>query len=129
MAIERMTAIDLFAGAGGLSEGFRQAGFNILAANDFDEYSAQTFQATHPETEFLPGPIQQICSGDFLERAGISQGELTVLLGGPPCQAFSPNAWPMPPVARPLGPVSRVSPDRQGHTSFVRGPRKRNGHN
>lgn len=85
----RLTAIDLFAGAGGLSEGFRQAGFNILAANDFDEYAEATFRLNHPETAFLSGPIQQIAAADFLSVANIRKGELDVLLGGPPCQAFS----------------------------------------
>lgn len=86
---ERLTAIDLFSGAGGLSEGFRQAGFEILAANDFDEFSAVTFIASHPEAAFLSGPIEGITAEDFLLAAGLRKGELDVLLGGPPCQAFS----------------------------------------
>ena len=86
---ERLTAIDLFAGAGGLSEGFRQAGFDILAANDFDAFAEETFRLNHPESAFLSGPIQDIQAGDFLAVAGIERGELDVLLGGPPCQAFS----------------------------------------
>lgn len=86
---ERLTAIDLFAGAGGLSEGFRQAGFEILAANDFDEFSEETFKVSHPEAAFLSGPIESITAEDFLLVAGLKKGELVVLLGGPPCQAFS----------------------------------------
>ena len=85
----RLTAIDIFAGAGGLSEGFRQAGFDILAANDFDEFAERTFRFNHPETVFLSGPIQKISAADLLAAAGIGKGELDVLLGGPPCQAFS----------------------------------------
>jgi DNA (cytosine-5)-methyltransferase 1 len=81
--------MDLFAGAGGLSEGFRQAGFNVLAANDFDHFSAETFRTVHPETAFLEGPIQKLSPSDFLKKAGIIKGELTCLAGGPPCQAFS----------------------------------------
>ncbi len=84
-----LTAIDLFAGAGGLSEGFRQAGFSILAANDFDEHAAETFKRTHPDTTFLDGPIQDITADDILDAAGIKRGELDCLIGGPPCQAFS----------------------------------------
>lgn len=87
--MERLTAIDLFAGAGGLSEGFRQAGFDILAANDFDEFSEKTFRLSHPETVFLSGRIENITAVDFLTAAGLQKGELDVLLGGPPCQAFS----------------------------------------
>lgn len=83
------TAIDLFAGAGGLSEGFRQAGFNVLAANDFDETAAQTFKLNHPETQFVDGAIQDITTDRLLEVAGIARGELDALVGGPPCQAFS----------------------------------------
>jgi DNA (cytosine-5)-methyltransferase 1 len=83
------TTIDLFCGAGGLSEGFRQAGFTVLAANDFDADAANTFKLNHPETAFLDGPIQNIEADDLLSAGGLQAGELDVLVGGPPCQAFS----------------------------------------
>jgi DNA (cytosine-5)-methyltransferase 1 len=88
MARER-TAIDLFCGAGGLSEGFRQAGFRVLAGNDFDPLAGETFARTHRGAEFLPGPIENIPSGQILKAARIRNGELDCLIGGPPCQAFS----------------------------------------
>jgi DNA (cytosine-5)-methyltransferase 1 len=84
-----LTAIDLFAGAGGLSEGFRQAGFEVLAANDFDPESAETFRQNHPDTLFIGGPIQEVDTSELLGTVGLRRGELSVLLGGPPCQAFS----------------------------------------
>lgn len=84
-----ITAVDLFAGAGGLSVGFREAGFNILAANDFDEDAAASFILNHPETTFVPGPIQEISADQFLLAASMPRGRLDVLIGGPPCQAFS----------------------------------------
>lgn len=86
---KRPTAIDLFSGAGGLSEGFHQAGFQILAANDMDEFSAETFKSSHPETQFLLEPIQELEVGSLLRTVDLVSGELDVLLGGPPCQAFS----------------------------------------
>lgn len=83
------TAIDLFCGAGGLSEGFRQAGFRILAGNDADAIASSTFTATHSGVEFLPGPIEHISPRDLLDASGLRVGELDCLVGGPPCQAFS----------------------------------------
>jgi len=84
-----LTAIDLFAGAGGLSYGFRQAGFSTLAANDFDGHAADTFRLNNPDTLFLDGPIESITTRRLLAAAGLDKGELDVLVGGPPCQAFS----------------------------------------
>jgi DNA (cytosine-5)-methyltransferase 1 len=83
------TAIDLFCGAGGLSEGFRQAGFHILAGNDIDEAAGKTYTATHHDTKFLSGPIQSISADNLLGAANMAPGELDVLIGGPPCQAYS----------------------------------------
>jgi DNA (cytosine-5)-methyltransferase 1 len=83
------TAIDLFSGAGGLSTGFAQAGFKLLAANDFDSDASATFRLNHPETPFIDGAIQDITTRKLLDIAGVRKGELDVLVGGPPCQAFS----------------------------------------
>ena len=89
MTGQRWTVIDLFCGAGGLSEGFRQAGYRILAGNDIDPAAAQTFATSHAGAELVPGPIEDISACDFLEASGIEKGELHCLIGGPPCQAFS----------------------------------------
>lgn len=84
-----LSAIDLFCGAGGLSEGFRQAGFHVLAGNDIDHSAGLTFSNSHPEAQFLEGPIEEISERDFLDAGGVSIGELDCLIGGPPCQGFS----------------------------------------
>ena len=83
------TAIDLFCGAGGLSEGFQQAGFRILAGNDFDDRAGETFRLAHDGAEFLPGPIEDVSASELLKAAGLKKGQLDCLIGGPPCQAFS----------------------------------------
>ena len=82
-------SVDLFAGAGGLTQGFRGNGFHPLAANDFDADAAATFQRNFTDTPFVLKPIEQLGGRELREIAGIAAGELDVLLGGPPCQAFS----------------------------------------
>lgn len=88
-AKSKYAVVDLFAGAGGLSQGFREAGFAILAANDFDQDAANTFKLNHADTAFIDGPIQDITIERLFDTASIKKGELDVLVGGPPCQAFS----------------------------------------
>jgi len=83
------TVIDLFCGAGGLSEGFRQAGFRVLAGQDFDRQAGITFASTHPEAAFIGGPIQDVSAQQLLSVAGLKRGEVDVLVGGPPCQGYS----------------------------------------
>lgn len=83
------TVVDLFCGAGGLSEGFRQAGFHVLAGSDYDPAAGKTFMTTHPEATFLGGRIQDLSVDDFLKATGLKKGELEVLVGGPPCQGYS----------------------------------------
>ena len=87
--LQRPTAIDLFSGAGGLSIGFQQAGFDVIAANDFDQYAATTYQFNHPNTRFSLSSIEDITAEQLLDGSGLRRGELDVLVGGPPCQAFS----------------------------------------
>ena len=51
--------LDLFAGAGGFSEGFRQSGFRAIAATDFDPWAGATYELNHGRhgTKFIPGDI------------------------------------------------------------------------
>lgn len=83
------TAIDLFCGAGGLSAGLEMAGFRVLAGNDCFPAAGKTFSQTHPHAEFIPGPIEELTVERLLKVTGLRRGELTVLVGGPPCQAYS----------------------------------------
>lgn len=84
-----MTVVDLFCGAGGLSEGFRQAGYSVVAGSDYDHAAGRTFTATHPEATFFEGRIQDLAVSDILTATGLKKGELEVLVGGPPCQGYS----------------------------------------
>lgn len=86
---KNMTVIDLFCGAGGLSEGFRQAGFHVLAGQDYDDQAGATFSQTHPEAKFIGGPIQNVTPEQLLKAAGVKRGAIDVIVGGPPCQGYS----------------------------------------
>ncbi|TFF40802.1 DNA cytosine methyltransferase [Mucilaginibacter psychrotolerans] len=88
---QSLTVIDLFCGAGGLSEGFRQAGFKVLVGQDYDDRAGETFSATHPEATFIGGPIQNVSPQDLLNAAKVKHGEIDIIVGGPPCQGYSIN--------------------------------------
>lgn len=80
------TVVDLFSGAGGLSEGFRQAGFAVLAGSDNDPDALATFSINFPEAEVILGDIR---NPEVKSRILVAARAATVLVGGPPCQAFS----------------------------------------
>ncbi len=86
VASSELSIVDLFAGAGGLSEGFRQAGFAVLAGSDNDPDALATYAANFPEAEAILGDIRL---PDVRERIRNAARSATVLIGGPPCQAFS----------------------------------------
>jgi DNA (cytosine-5)-methyltransferase 1 len=75
--------IDLFAGCGGLSKGFKDAGFNSTLAVEKDEWAAETYRFNHPATKVLTGPIQE----QNLKAA--VEAQVAGVVGGPPCQGFS----------------------------------------
>ncbi|MEX0361046.1 MAG: DNA cytosine methyltransferase [Allomuricauda sp.] len=82
-------AISLFCGAGGCSLGFELAGYDVIYASDFDKAAIDTYQLNFPETL---SEVQDIITQDFkslMTRLSIKQGELDILIGGPPCQGFS----------------------------------------
>ncbi len=79
-----MRVIDLFAGCGGLSIGFVQAGFKIVKAVEYDKTIASTYMFNHSNVSVMGDDIKNIDSSKK-----ISQGDADVIIGGPPCQGFS----------------------------------------
>lgn len=76
--------IDLFAGCGGFSCGFEKAGFNIVAAVEFDKMIAKSYSHNHKKTKMIS---EDICVVD--NDKIFKQGDADVIIGGPPCQGFS----------------------------------------
>jgi DNA (cytosine-5)-methyltransferase 1 len=83
------TAISLFAGAGGCSLGFGQAGYDICFATDIDVDAVGSYCRNFPRTLCEAADIHELSADFILEQIGLKSGELDILLGGPPCQGFS----------------------------------------
>lgn len=81
--------LDLFAGAGGITEGFRKAGFQCAVANDFDEEARHTFLYNHPNTPYILKDVREVTEEDIWAVAKCKRGDIDVITGGPPCQGFS----------------------------------------
>ena len=86
----RMKAVSLYSGAMGLDLGIMQSGFQILLANDIDRRSMETVVANLPGMKFINSDIEVVTSERILEESGMDAGNLDLLVGGPPCQPFSP---------------------------------------
>lgn len=83
---QTLTVVDMFAGAGGLSEGFRQAGYTVIAGSDNDPDAAATYRHNFPSARVIVGDIR---SAAIKEAVLAAARQADVLVGGPPCQAFS----------------------------------------
>jgi DNA (cytosine-5)-methyltransferase 1 len=78
--------VDLFCGAGGFSEGFRSAGYQVVAGSDLDPDAIATYAANFPEAAAIAGDIRN--AGVRKKMLAAASGA-EIVVGGPPCQAFS----------------------------------------
>lgn len=86
----RLSAIDLFAGVGGMSLGIEAAGFDVVCAVEFDPIHCLTHEFNFPDTVSICQDIRMVTGKDIraiLASKGIS--DLDLIVGGPPCQGFS----------------------------------------
>ena len=82
------TVVDLFAGCGGFSQGFIKAGFEVVAANEYWHPAVETYEYNHKKVKMIEGDITKIEIKNQL-FSQIQSRKINVVIGGPPCQAYS----------------------------------------
>lgn len=81
--------IDLFAGAGGLSLGASRAGFTVRGSVEIDEFASEVHKQNFRNCAHINQDVATLSGVQLLNLAGVSEGQLSGLIGGPPCQGFS----------------------------------------
>lgn len=85
----RPIGVDLFAGAGGMSLGFEQAGFDVFAAIEIDPVHAAVHHYNFPKTTIMPKSVSQVTGTEIRQISLIGNREVDCVFGGAPCQGFS----------------------------------------
>lgn len=81
--------VSLFAGGGGSSTGYRLAGGEVLAINEFIVDAYKCYATNYPDTYIFTEDIRKLTGDIILDKIGLKQGELDILDGSPPCASFS----------------------------------------
>jgi len=87
--IKRPKAIDLFCGAGGLTLGLQQAGFEVIGAVEILPIAADTYKENHPKVDLQRSDIRTLSPEELMQKWSLKKGELDLIAGCPPCQGFS----------------------------------------
>ena len=85
----RPLAVDLFAGAGGLSLGLEQAGFDVAAAVEYDPIHAAAHEFNFPCSATFCRDVTTLTGQQIRDGSAIGAREIEIVAGGPPCQGFS----------------------------------------
>ncbi len=85
--LSKYTFVDLFSGAGGITQGFFQAGFTPLASVEISPIASATHKKNFPQCHHFCEDIEDFYAQDWLQQIG--SPEVNIVVGGPPCQGFS----------------------------------------
>lgn len=88
---DKFTAIDLFAGAGGLSLGFEKSGYEVIFALENDKHCVQTYKKNrrNKKVKLIIEDIAKVNFKKILKDSNVKKGTVDIVMGGPPCQGFS----------------------------------------
>ena len=93
-----LSVVDLFAGVGGFSEGFlrtnretQEPTFELKLLVDSDPTSSYSFKKNYPRIPYWARDVGTLQGAELLKLLRLKRGDLDFLIGGPPCQGFSPN--------------------------------------
>lgn len=89
---QRLTAISLYTGAGGIDFGFEAAGFDTAVAVEMDPAACKALRLNR-SWPVIERRVQEVSSKELLKVAGLRVGEVDILIGGPPCQPFSKSGY------------------------------------
>ncbi len=87
--IQRPKCISLFTGGCGLDLGVERSGFEIVVGNDILEASKETLEKMRPERPFILDDLFKVNSNDLLSAANLSAEDISIVIGGSPCQSYS----------------------------------------
>ena len=124
---DRLRMVDLFAGAGGLSEGLSMAGFESLFASEIVPAYARTFQWNHSRALVQTADIRDLDPVEVMRELGLRKGELDLIAGGPPLPGLfnqrprskhpgspKPFVQGVPSLRRDIRPAGRSHRERAG---------------
>lgn len=89
------TALSLFSGGGGLDLGFSASGFNVSCSSDIDTFSCKTLMLNRGKKAFynhahsIAVDIKKVTASELLSASNLEKSKIDIVIGGPPCQAFS----------------------------------------
>lgn len=86
---DELTAIDLFAGCGGLTAGLRAAGFRVVAAVEKNPDAAESYAANHKDVRLYRKDICEVSPAQVCADLGMAPGDIDLIAGCPPCQGFT----------------------------------------
>lgn len=87
--LSQVKVLDLFCGGGGLSEGFIQAGYNVVAGVDVSDDFLDTFDRNHDGALAIQADLSERSPEQFFDEHPLSPQDIDVIIGGPPCKGFS----------------------------------------